>query len=73
MGAVWTHGMSEGVAGMNFNSRAIEYNPEKDEFISVGKTAGMLSFSQNRYVLSIFDSKPSDNPDYSSYVVSVQR
>ena len=74
MGAVWTHGMSDGVAGMYMSgSSAIEYNPEEDSFLKIGKANGMLSFNKKRYVTSVFESFAPDNPDYKSFVVSVLR
>lgn len=74
MGAVWTHGMSDGVAGMYMSgSSAIEYNPEEDSFIKIGKANGKLSFNKKRYVTSVFESFAPDNPDYKSFVVSVLR
>jgi len=72
MGAVWTHGMSNGVAGMYMTgSGAIEYDPEKDVFVKVGKANGRLSFNKNRSIVLVFDSFAPDNPSYKSFVVSV--
>jgi len=72
MGAVWTHGMSDGVAGMYMTgSSAIEYDPKKDVFVKTGKANGMLSFNKNRSVVSVFESSAPDNPNYKSFVVSI--
>ncbi|HRZ78949.1 MAG TPA: hypothetical protein P5044_02980 [bacterium] len=73
MGAVWTHGMSDGVAGMYMSNGAIEYDPEIDQFVKIGQAMGRLSYNKKRYVILAFESMPSDNPDYKSFVVSVLR
>ncbi|MDX9806193.1 MAG: hypothetical protein RBT87_10235 [bacterium] len=74
-GAVWTHGMSDGVFGgdLEHTGRAIEYNPEKDEFEAIGHVKGHLNFNDGRYVLLASDSVPSDNPKYKAFVISVLR
>jgi hypothetical protein len=72
MGAVWTHGMSDGVAGMSMTgSSAIEYNPEKDVFVKTGKANGRLSFNKNRSIVLVFESSAPDNPNYKSFVISI--
>ena len=73
MGAVWTHGMSDGVAGMYMSNGAIEYDPETDQFVKIGQAMGRLSYNKKRYVILAFESMPSDNPAYKSFVVSVLR
>ena len=73
MGAVWTHGLSDGVAGMLMSGGAIEYDPVKDEFTKVGQAFGLLIYNKSRYVIGVFDSVPGNNPDYKSYVVSIVR
>lgn len=73
MGTVWTHGLSEGIVGMLMSSNAVEYNPIEDVFYKIGKADGMLSFNKNRYVVTLFDSNPNDNPDYKAFVISIER
>lgn len=76
VGTVNSHGMFDGVAGMDFthSGRIIEYDPEKDEYITVGQTKGFFGFNENRYVVVAADSIPGDNKDtYKAFVVSVFR
>ncbi|MCK5808580.1 hypothetical protein KAH37_06320 [bacterium] len=73
MGIVWSHGMSNGVAGMDFghSGRVIEYNPEKDEYSTVSANAGQLAFNENRYVYPLFDRRRTEEqPFYHSFVIS---
>jgi len=72
MGTVWTHGMSDGVAGMNFGRMAVEYDPEKDEYTAVGQAAGKLSFNENRYIVPVYD-RIHTADDIRSFVVSVEK
>ena len=72
IGAIWTHGMSEGVAGMNFGRRAIEYDPEKDQFTTVGQAAAMLSFGEGRYVFPVYDRTFAED-GYRSFIVSAMK
>jgi len=74
-GTVWTHGMSEGVFGGDWEhtGRAIEYNPEKDDFTTVGHVKGHLNFNGGRYVVLVSDSVPYDNPKYRAFVISILR
>ena len=74
VGTVNSHGMSDGVAGMDFThtGRIIEYDPEKDEYITVGQTKGLFGFNENRYVVLAADSIPGDNKDtYKAFVISI--
>jgi hypothetical protein len=72
MGTVWTHGMSDGVAGMrfqNYDSRIVEYDPEKDEYSSIGMSR-YLSFNEGRYITEVYDS--ASNPEtYKVFTVSI--
>ena len=68
-GAVWSHGMSGGVAGMNFSRRALEYNPEKDEYTTIGQAAAMLSFGEGRYVFPAYDRTYTED-GYRSFIIS---
>ena len=72
-GTVWTHGMSDGVAGMALfhSGRIVEYDPQKDEFMILGKKSAPFFFNHGRYIVSVFDSYPVDNLNYKSYVISV--
>ena len=75
MGTIWTHGMYDGVAGMHFqhSDMMVEYNPEKDEYTTVGM-ARRLSFNENRYIVEVYDSYPGENPNtFKSFTVSVLR
>jgi len=72
MGAVWTHGMSDGVAGMLMSRSAIEYDPEKDEFTKIGQAAAMLSYNKDRYVFPVYDS-PHDEDGYRSFIISAEK
>ncbi|MGI6393338.1 MAG: hypothetical protein ACOX2F_01175 [bacterium] len=72
-GTVWTHGMSGGVAGMflTHSGRAVEYDPEKDEYTAVGQ-ARSLFFNEGRYVIQVFDQMPvQSNYTNKGFVVSV--
>ena len=74
-GTVWSHGMSGGVAGMDFGhtGRTIEYDPEKDEYMTLGQNRA-LAFNENRYIVEVYDRIPGDNPDtYKTFTVSVLR
>ena len=72
---VWTHGMYDGVAGMDFShsGRMVEYDPEKDEYTTVGQNKTSLAFNENRYVTLIHDSDPPNNADFKSFLISVLR
>ncbi|MBO4698911.1 hypothetical protein J5690_04785, partial [bacterium] len=74
-GTIWSHGMSDGVAGMDFShsGRIIEYDPEKDEYMTLGQNRA-LSFNEGRYVVEVFDRYPGKNPDfYKVFTVSILR
>ena len=76
IGTVNSHGMYAGVAGMDFThtGRIIEYDPEKDEYTTVGQTKGLFGFNENRYVVVAADSIPGDNKDtYKAFVISIFR
>ena len=69
----WSHGMYDGVAGMRFNNLIVEYNPEKDEYTTIGQSR-LLSFNENRYITEVYDSYPGENPNtFKSFTVSVLR
>jgi hypothetical protein len=75
MGIYWSHGMSDGVAGMDFahSGRIIEYDPEKDEYTSVGQSLPLM-FNENRYVAVIYDQLPyPSNFTNKQFVISVLR
>ncbi|HQJ60892.1 MAG TPA: hypothetical protein PKV35_07840, partial [bacterium] len=74
-GDVWTHGMSDGVfgAGLYHSGRVVEYDPEKDDYMALGQKKAPLFFNKGRYVVSVFDSYPKDNPEFKSYVVSISK
>jgi len=75
-GAVWTHGMSDGVVGMGLyhsSGRVVEYYPEKDEFMTLGRKSAPIFFNKGRYIVSVFDSFPNKNPEFKSYVISIVR
>ena len=79
-GTVWSHGMYDGIAGMDFghSTRVVEYDPEKDEYSILGHSS-VLGFNENRYVAEIYDSDPDrfNEPDkYSKvkrFIVSIFR
>ena len=79
-GTVWSHGMYDGVAGMDFghSTRVVEYDPEKDEYSTLGHSS-VLGFNENRYVIEVYDSDPDrfNEPDkYSKvkrFIVSIFR
>ena len=74
-GTVWSHGMSDGVAGIDFGhtGRMIEYDPEKDEFMTLGQER-RLSFNEGRYVVESYDRIPGDNVNtYRVFTISVLR
>ena len=73
MGTVWTHGMYDGVAGMQLqhSSMIVEYDPEKDEYTIVGQTRH-LSFNEGRYITEVYDSYAGIHPNtYKSFTVSI--
>ena len=74
MGTVWTHGMYDGVAGMQLqhhDSRIVEYDPEKDEYTSIGMSR-YLSFNEGRYITEVYYNYPSSHSDnFKSFTVSV--
>ncbi len=69
MGYVWTHGMSDGVAGMLMSRSAIEYDPEKDEYVKVGQAAALLDYNKRRYVFPVYDRAHTDE-NFRSFLVS---
>ena len=74
-GTIWSHGMSDGVAGMDFHhsGRIVEYDPEKNEYMALGQNRD-LAFNEGRYVVEVYDRLPGDNPDtYRTYTISVLR
>ena len=74
-GTVWSHGMSDGIAGMDFGhtGRIIEYDPEKDEYMTLGQNRA-LAFNEGRYIVEVFDRYPGLNPNfYKVFTVSVLR
>ena len=76
VGTVWSHGMSDEVAGMELSRHLgiiIEYDPEKDEYKALGQNRA-LSFNEGRYIVEVFDRYPGQNPDfYKVFTVSVLR
>ncbi|MBO4440858.1 hypothetical protein J5834_01975, partial [bacterium] len=74
-GTVNTHGMFDGAAGMDFShtGRIVEYDPEKDEYMTIGQNKTMLAFNENRYVTLIHESDPPENAKFKSFVISVFR
>ncbi|MBP7433740.1 hypothetical protein KA996_09380 [bacterium] len=75
IGTVWTHGMSDSVAGMDFThtGRVTEYDPEKDEYFNLGHVKGHLNYNEGRYVVLVSDSIPDKNSDYKAFVISILR
>jgi len=74
-GTVWSHGMSDGVAGMDFGhtGRTIEYDPEKNEYMTLGQNRA-LAFNEDRYIVEVFDRYPGKNPEfYKVFTVSILR
>ncbi len=74
-GTIWSHGMSDGVAGMDFlhSGRVVEYDPEKDEYITLGQDR-KLAFNEGRYVVEVYDRYPGKNPDnYKIFAISILR
>jgi hypothetical protein len=73
-GIIWSHGMSDGVAGMVLTNsgRAVEYDPEADQFKTIGQTH-LLSFNENRYVIQAHDREPDLGIFYKNFVISVLR
>ena len=75
-GTVWSHGMSEGVAGMDLSRHSgliIEYDPEKNEYMTLGQNRA-LAFNEGRYIVEVFDRYPGKNPDfYKVFTISISR
>lgn len=76
MGTVWSHGMYDGVAGMDFGHHfgvILEYDPEKDEYKILGQNR-YLAFNEGRYIAEVYDRIPGDYPNnYKVFTVSVLR
>ncbi len=74
MGTIWSHGMSDGVAGMILphSGRVVEYDPEKDEYSTLGQSH-LLSFNEKRYVIQAHDREPDLGAFYKNFVISVLR
>ena len=75
LGTVWSNGMFDGVVGifMNHSGRAVEYDPENDEYKNIGM-ARFLGFNENRYVMDVFDQYPGKvDGQNKSFIVSVFR
>jgi len=77
MGTVWSHGMYDGVAGMDFGHHStgmiLEYDPEKDEYRILGQNC-WLAFNEGRYIVEVYDRVPGDNINtYKTFTVSVLR
>jgi len=71
-GAVWSHGMSDGVAGMMLDRNAIEYDPEKDEYTNLGQPAAVLVYNRNRYIVPVYDRDHLEE-NWKSFVVSIEK
>jgi len=73
-GTVWSHGMSNGVAGMSFghSTRVVEYDPKKDEYSTLGHSY-YVAFNENRYVIQSYDRDPNLDANARFFVVSVLR
>ena len=73
-GTIWTHGMYDGVAGMDFthSTRVVEYDPEKDEYFTLGHSY-LLGFNENRYVIEIYDRDPDKLGSVKRFIVSILR
>ncbi|HQI05644.1 MAG TPA: hypothetical protein PL195_10305 [bacterium] len=71
-GAVWSHGMSDGVAGMMMDRNAIEYDPEKDEFKNLGQPAAVLVYNRNRYIIPVYDRDHLEE-NWKSFIVSIEK
>ena len=73
-GTVWSHGMYDGVAGMDFghSTRVVEYNPEKDEYLTLGHSY-YVTFNENRYVIQSYDRNPDLDANAKFFVISVLR
>ncbi len=75
MGTVWSHGMSDGVAVMNFGSsqRITEYDPDRDEYSNLGTVHLYSMFNENRFITSITDRIPANFNNNKNFVISVLR
>ena len=74
VGTVWTHGMYNGVVGMDSGhhfAAILEYDPEKDEYKVLGQNR-YLAFNEGRYIVEIYYNYPSLHSDtFKSFTVSV--
>ena len=52
MGEIWTHGLSDGVVGMDLihTGRVLEYRPNEDEYFAIGQSMGHVAFNKGRYL-----------------------
>ena len=72
-GTVWSHGMFDGIVGTDFGhtGRAIEYDPELDEYLTIGQER-RLAFNEGRYVIESYDRIPGNNLNsYKVFAISV--
>ena len=77
MSYIWTHGMSDGVVGMllthTHSGRAIEYDPEKDEYVNVGQARNAI-YNKGRYIVEVYDQMPAEsNFTNRQFVISIER
>lgn len=75
IGTIWSHGMSDGVAGMNLThtGRVIEYDPEKDEYFAIGQNHGHVNFNEGRYTAVVQTTKSVFDVENKSFFVSILR
>lgn len=60
-----------GNIGVGFNRKIVEYDPYKDQFVSLAPAMSRMGFNGKRFVTVVFDSYPGDNNNYKSFFISV--
>ena len=76
MGGIWSHGMSEGLVGMEMEysyhaGRTVEYDPEKDEYTTLGANFAPHIFNRGRYVVLVSNTRAWNDSGHQTYVISV--
>lgn len=67
----WSHGIYDGIVGMDLLSETLEYDPEKDRFTALGGNQIYAAFNENRYVLEVYDLPPGDHPNNCCFNISI--
>ena len=67
----WSHGIYDGIAGMDLLTETLEYDPEKDRFTALGGNQIYAAFNENRYVIEVYDLPPGEHPSNCCFNISI--